>query len=479
MPDVSAPDYTIARAVIERGIGLIYLIAFVVALNQFPALLGEHGLMPAPRFLRRVSFREFPSLFHLRYSDGLLRLVAWTGIVLSGVLVAGFPQRGPLWLPMLGWLGLWVLYLSIVNIGQVFYSFGWESILLEAGFFAIFLGNAQTAPAFPVLLLFRWLAFRVELGAGLIKLRGDPCWRDLTCMDYHHETQPIPNPLSRYVHLLPKVFHRAEVVGNYVAQLGAPFLLFLPQPIAGIGALLMIATQAYLVLSGNYAWLNVLTMVIAAAAVPDAFFRVVLPSSSAPATLLAPPAWYVVIVLLVTAVVAVLSYWPVANLFARRQLMNYAFNRLHLVGTYGAFGSITRERYEIVLEGTSATTVSPQAEWREYQLKAQPGDPWRRPRQVAPYHLRLDWLMWFAALSPSYAEPWFRELVGRMLAGDRQVLRLLGRNPFPDAPPAWIRARYYHYRFATRAEHRATGAWWVRELAGDFLAPVTLAKRTP
>jgi hypothetical protein len=296
-------------------------------------------------------------------------------------------------------------------------------------------------------------------------------------MDYHHETQPIPNPLSRYVHLLPKVFHRAELVGNYVAQLGSPFLLFLHQPIAGIGALLMIATQAYLVLSGNYAWLNVLTMVIAAAAVPDAFFRVVLPSS-APATLLAPPAWYVVLVLLVTAVVAVLSYWPVANLFARRQLMNYAFNRLHLVGTYGAFGSITRERYEIVMEGTSAATVSPQAEWREYQLKAKPGDPWRRPRQVAPYHLRLDWLMWFAALSPSYAEPWFRELVGRLLAGDRQVLRLLGRNPFPDAPPVWLRARYYHYRFATRAEHRATGAWWVRELAGDFLAPVTLAKRT-
>jgi len=473
----SAPDYQLTRFALERGIGLIYLVAFVVALNQFPALLGERGLMPAPRFLRRVSFREFPSLFHLRYSDGLLRLVAWTGIVLSVLLVAGLPQRGPLWLPMLVWLGLWVLYLSIVNIGQVFYSFGWESILLEAGFFAIFLGNAQTAPAFPVLLLFRWLGFRVELGAGLIKLRGDPCWRDLTCMDYHHETQPIPNPLSRYVHRLPKVFHRAEVVGNYVAQLGAPFLLFLPQPIAGIGALLMIATQAYLVLSGNYAWLNVLTMVIASAAVPDAFFRVVLPSS-APAALLAPPAWYLVLVLLVTAVVAVLSYWPVANLLARRQLMNYAFNRLHLVGTYGAFGSITRERYEIVMEGTSAATVSPQAEWREYQLKAKPGDPWRRPRQVAPYHLRLDWLMWFAALSPSYAEPWFRELVGRLLAGDRQVLRLLGRNPFPDAPPVWMRARYYHYRFATRTEHRATDAWWVRELAGDFLAPVTLAKRT-
>jgi hypothetical protein len=473
----SAADYRLTRWVLERGIGLIYLIAFVVALNQFPALLGEHGLMPAPRFLRRVSFRQFPSLFHVRYSDRLLRLVAWVGITLSATLVAGLAQRGPLWLPMLVWLVLWALYLSIVNIGQVFYSFGWESILLEAGFLAIFLGNARTAPAFPVLLLFRWLAFRVELGAGLIKLRGDSCWRDLTCMDYHHETQPLPNPLSRYAHLLPRVFHRAEVVGNYVAQLGAPFLLFLPQPIAGIGALVMLGTQAYLVLSGNYAWLNVLTMVVAASALPDGFIRAALPASSSPA-LASPPLWYLSAVLLVTAVVVVLSYWPVANLLARRQLMNYAFNRLHLVGTYGAFGSITRQRYEIVIEGTSSATVSPEAEWREYRFKAKPGDPGRRPRQIAPYHLRLDWLMWFAALSPSYAEPWFRELVGRLLAGDRTILRLLGPNPFAEEPPRWIRARYYHYRFTSRSERRATGAWWTRELAGECLAPVTLAKRS-
>jgi hypothetical protein len=119
---------------------------------------------------------------------------------------------------------------------------------------------------------------------------------------------------------------------------------------------------------------------------------------------------------------------------------------------------------------------SPEAEWREYEFKAKPGDPRRRPRQIAPYHLRLDWLMWFAALSPSYAEPWFRVMVGHLLAGDRQVLRLLARNPFPDTPPVWIRARYFRYRFTTRAERRATGAWWSRELEGDFLSPVTLAK---
>ena len=473
----SAPDYRLARFVIERGLGLIYLVAFLVALDQFPALLGEHGLVPVPRYLRRVSFRKAPSLFHLGYSDGLLRTVGWTGVLLSAAIVLGLPQAGPLWLPMLVWLVLYVLYLSIVNVGQLFYSFGWESLLLEAGFLAIFLGNARTAPPLLVLLLFRWLAFRVELGAGLIKLRGDPCWRDLTCMDYHHETQPMPNPLSWFVHRLPRAFHRTEVLGNFVAQLFAPFLLFLPQPIAGLGALLMLGTQGYLVASGNYAWLNVLTMVIVVSAVPDAFFRTLPPGAGAPPPSGQPALWFMVAVLALTALVVVLSYWPVRNLLGRRQLMNYSFNRLHLVGTYGAFGSVTRERHEIVIEGTDAIEPSADTVWREYEFKGKPGDPRRRPPQIAPYHLRLDWLMWFAALSPRYAEDWFVPLVERLLLGDARTLRLLRSNPFTDAPPVWIRARYYRYRFSTRGERGASGAWWVRELVGMYLHPASLTGR--
>jgi len=470
----SASDYRLTRFVIERGLGLIYLVAFLVALDQFPALLGEHGLLPTPRFLRRVSFRSAPSLFYLRYSDGLLRAVAWTGVVLAAAIILGLPQSGPLWLPMLVWLMLYLLYLSIVNIGQLFYAFGWESLLLEAGFLAIFLGNARTAPPFLVLLLFRWLAFRVELGAGLIKLRGDPCWRSLTCMDYHHETQPMPNPLSWYAHRLPRALHRAEVLGNFAAQLVAPFLLFLPQPIAGLGALLMLGTQCYLVASGNYAWLNVLTMVIVVSAVPDAFFRIVLPRGD-----LAPPGaqvpiWFVVAVLALTALVVVLSYWPVRNLLGRRQLMNYSFNRLHLVGTYGAFGSVTRERHEIVFEGTDAAEPSSDTVWREYEFKGKPGDPRRRPPQFAPYHLRLDWLMWFAALSQRYAEEWFVPFVERLLVGDARTLRLIKRNPFADGPPVWIRALYYRYRFTSRSERKVSGAWWERELVGAYLQPVSL-----
>jgi hypothetical protein len=474
----AAPDARLARWLVERGIAVTYLVAFAVAYRQFPALLGERGLLPVPAFLRQSSFRASPSLFHLHYSDRAATAVTVAGLVLALALAVGLPQQGPLWLPMVVWAVLWLLYLSIVNVGQIFYAFGWESLLLEAGFLAVFLGHARTAPPLLILWWFRWLAIRVELGAGLIKLRGDPCWRELTCMDYHHETQPMPNPLSWLAHTRARWFHRLEGIGNFVAQLGAPVLLLLPQPLAGVGALIIIATQAYLVVTGNYAWLNLVTIVIAAAALPDAFFPWAAPAPPAggfdPA-----PAWYVAVVLLVSGMYLVLSWWPARNLLARRQLMNYAFNRFHLAGTYGAFGSVTRERFEIVLEGTRDEAPTATSEWREYGFKGKPGDPGRRPPQVAPYHLRLDWLMWFAALSPRYAEGWLPRLVERLLQGDRLVLGLLRSPPFPDGPPTWIRARYYRYRFATREEGVATRAWWVRTLEGDFMAPVSLPRSRP
>ena len=210
-----------------------------------------------------------PSLFHWGYSDRRLRLVAWAGIAISILLVIGLPQRAPLPVTMAAWLALWILYQSIVNIGGTFYGFGWESLLLEAGFLAIFLGNAETAPQWLVILAFRWLAFRVEFGAGLIKLRGDECWRRLRCMDFHHETQPMPNPLSWFFHHLPRPLHRLEVLGNFFAQLVLPWGLFLPQPFASIAAVLMILTQLYLVVSGNYAWLNWLTILACFAGIAD------------------------------------------------------------------------------------------------------------------------------------------------------------------------------------------------------------------
>jgi Lipase maturation factor len=372
------------------------------------------------------------------------------------------------------WLAMWALYLSIVNVGQTFYGFGWETLLLEAGFLAVFLGPASAAPPTLVLWLYRWLLFRVEFGAGLIKLRGDRCWRDLTCLDYHHETQPLPGPLSWYFHHLPKRLHRAEVLANHATQLVVPFGLFAPQPVATVAALAVIVTQSWLLASGNFSWLNLITIVLAAAALDGRFLAAVLPVDP-PATLAAPAGWQQAAVVALTLLVVALSVRPARNLLGRRQLMNASFDPLRLVNTYGAFGAVTRVRREVVLEGTDDPTPGPGTVWREYQFKAKPGDPRRRPRQVAPYHLRLDWLLWFAAMSSAAAHPWMVTLVTRLLEGDQATRRLLGRpDPFGDHPPALIRARLYRYRFTTPAERRQTGAWWSRELVGEYLPPLRL-----
>ncbi|TFC53468.1 MULTISPECIES: lipase maturation factor family protein [unclassified Cryobacterium] len=477
-------DYDIAREVLQRGIAAIFLVAFASALAQFPALLGDNGLLPVRDFVARVPFGRSPSLFHWRYSDRLCRLVAWSGIVLAAAVVLGLPQLGPAWLVMIVFLLLFAGYLSIVNVGQTFYGFGWESLLVEAGFVVAFLGSADVATPLPVLYFLRWLVFRLEFGAGMIKLRGGREWRDLTALFYHHETQPMPNPVSWFVHHLPQWFHRGEVLANHTVQLIAPFLLFAPQPVASVAAGVIVLSQLWLVLTGNFAWLNWITIVLAAAAVDDAAFRWVgglfVPALHAPESAAAAgeqPAWFVVVVLAVTLGLLVLSYWPARNLLRRRQLMNASFNPFHLVNAYGAFGTVTKERFEVVVEGSDSADPRDPTAWRAYEFRGKPGDVARVPGQFAPYHLRLDWLMWFLALG-SRESRWFEVFLARLLQGDRATLRMLAHNPFAAAPPRYVRARVFLYRFSTPAERRAEHVWWVRSEVGTLVPPVRLPADT-
>ncbi|MGW0711277.1 lipase maturation factor family protein [Streptomyces sp. NPDC002643] len=463
----TAPEYELSRLVFQRALAVIYLVAFLSAARQFRALLGERGMLPIPRYVRLVPFRRAPSVFHLRYSDRFFAGWAWTGCAVSLALVAGLDSLLPLWGAMLLWLVPWAMYLSIVNVGQTWYSFGWESLLLEVGFLAVFLGNDEVAPPIVVLFLLRWVLFRVEFGAGLIKMRGDACWRKLTCLDFHHETQPMPGPLSWFFHHLPRPFHRIEVAANHFTQLVVPVLLFTPQPIATAAASLMVLTQLWLVLSGNFSWLNWITIVLALSAIDF---------GGTPSDAPASPLWYEIVVLAVTALVLWLSYHPVRNMISRRQIMNRSFDPLHLVNTYGAFGSVSRVRYEVVIEGTADDVAREDSRWLEYEFKGKPGDLRYWPRQFAPYHLRLDWLMWFAALSPAYADAWFGPLVERLLENDRDTLRLLRRSPFPaDTPPRFVRARLFHYRYTTWRELRTTGACWERTYVREFMPPTRLA----
>ena len=476
-------DLWLVRLLLQRSMAAMYLIAFIVVLRQFKPLLGERGLLPVPAFLERVSFLEAPSLFCWRYSDRLLTMVGWIGLILSAAALFGLPEKAPIWISISTWLILWLLYLSIVNVGQKFYGFGWESMLLEAGFFLSFAGPAWSRPpAIPILVL-RWMLFRTELGAGLIKLRHDPCWRELTCLYYHYETQPLPNPLSWYFHHLPKWLHRFSVLFSHFVQVIVPFGLFAPQPIASIAGAFIIVHQLLLIVSGNYSWLNWLTVALGISAFSDSILSFAVPIS-VPSTLPRPLAFDVVLYALGAAAL-LLSIQPALNLFSKNQLMNYSYNRFHLVNTYGAFGSVTRERYEIVLEGTDEIVLNDGTRWQEYEFKAKPGDPKRLPPQYAPYHLRLDWLMWFLPFSVGVSERgvhlrgyelWFMRFIGKLLENDSRTLRLLRTNPFQDGPPRFVRALFYHYSYTDRTGKKQTGAWWERQLIGVYLPPISLAQ---
>jgi hypothetical protein len=486
MDGFSAVDFEFARQVLQRGIAALYLIAFVSTLNQFRPLLGERGLLPAPELLdwarssKRASRLLRPTLFRwVRYTDGRLVALCVSGIVVAGALVCGIPQLGPPWVPMVAFLLLWAAYMSITSIGQTFYSFGWEMLLLEAGFLAAFLGSDSQPPPTVVIVLFWWLVFRLEFGAGMIKIRGGREWRDLTALMYHHETQPMPGPLSRQAHLLPRWFHRGEVLGNHFAQLVVPWFLFapilglwIPGPVPALvgaaAAAIVIATQAWLVATGNFAWLNWMTIVIA-------FSAIGVPGvGHAAGAGAAIPLWWLIVTGAVGALYVVLSWPALRNLFARRQLMNASFNRWQLANAYGAFGTVTKERIEIVVEGT--TDEDPDAAtWREYAFKGKPGELRRIPRQFAPYHLRLDWLMWFLPLGHSL-DDWFTAFLIRLLEADRPTLRLLARDPFGGEAPRWVRAVSYRYRFTTHAEFRAGRERWHRDRRRPVMGPVALRK---
>jgi lipase maturation factor len=465
------PGYWYSRWLLERTLALIYLIAFVAAVNQFLPLAGERGLLPAARFLREVPFRYAPSIFHWISTDRAFRVCAWTGVGLSLVALAGVTSRlGALPAAAL-WASLYVLYLSFINAGQTWFAFGWESLLVEVGFFTMFAGARATPPHLLLNWIYRWTLFRLMFGAGLIKLRGDECWRDLTCLDYFFETQPMPNPLSWHLHHLPRPVLHGGVAFNHFVELIVPFGFFLPQPYAGIAGLFTIAFQLILIAGGNLSWLNWLTIVLAISTLDDRFLSWL---PIARPALQPIPGTQRIATIVLAVVVALLSIAPTLNMLSSGQVMNTSFNPLQIVNTYGAFGSVTRERYEIVIEGTADETISGTTTWLEYEFKGKPGDPAETPPQVAPYHLRLDWLMWFAAMSSAQDYPWFPELLLKLLEGDAGVSSLLRANPFADRPPRWIRAQLYLYRFTSPDEHRRTGRWWDRTLTAPYFPAVRI-----
>jgi hypothetical protein len=481
--DPAKPGQWLGRFVVLRLLGVVYLMAFLTLVNQGRALIGARGLEPAAAFLdavaaevggRAAGFWEMPTLFWLADGDGVIAAVGWIGVALSLLVVAGYANG-----LVLGVLCL--LQLSVAAVGGSFYAFGWELQLVETGFLCCFLvplldGRPfpRRPPPVPVVWLLRWLAVRIMWGAGLIKLRGDPCWRDLTCLDFHFETQPIPNPLSPAFHHLPAWVHKGGVLFNHLVELIAPFFVFGPRRARLVAGALLAALQIVLIASGNLSFLNWLTLVPIAACFDDGLWRRLLPRAlgaraERARTAAAPSRAQGAAVAVLGGVVALLSVPVLLNLLSGKQMMNTSFTRLPLVNTYGAFGSVGRERDQLVFEGTTDEQITPATTWRAYEWKCQPGDPAHRPCWMSPYHLRLDWRLWFAAMSAPADEPWSVNLVWKLLEGDRPALGLLAHDPFGGAPPRYIRVDLYRYRFAPRGARE----WWTRERRAAWLPPVS------
>jgi hypothetical protein len=478
-------NYQLTRWLILRLLGFVYVFAFLGLIFQGPGLLGSHGLTPVHSYVDLLhengqGFWQVPSLFMWDSSDAALAGWAWAGLVLAIAVTLGYAN-----LPML--LALWFIYGSYERVGQLWFSFGWEIQILETTLIAAFLAHpwdprplAARPPPVTGIVLMRWLVFRIMLGAGLIKLRGDVCWRDLTCLDWHFETQPIPNPLSPFFHHLPHAVHAGGVVYNHIVEVVAPFFVFGPRRLRIIAGLMMIGFQIVLILSGNLAFLNWLTVVPILACFDDAAILRIVPRRPREwirARLGTPLAarWtgHKIAVTCFAVLVAFKSIPVVENLFAKHQAMNRDYDRLSLVNTYGAFGSVGDTRYELVIEGAMAEHPT-EADWKAYELPCKPGDPARRPCILGPYHRRLDWLIWFSAMDEKLNDPWLVHLAWKLLDGDTTVRQLIAVDPFHGTPPRWIRIR----RFVYHLQPYSAGTWWTRELVDpEWLQPVS--KDTP
>jgi hypothetical protein len=477
-------SYWLTRFIILRLLGFVYAIAFLIAAQQLVPLVGEHGLTPASHFLERIQAHfgsstaaalQLPSVFCFGISDHALTIFAWTGFALSLIVFTCYANAVILIL-------IWAMYMSIIHIGQIWYSYGWETQLLETGFLSIFLCPLIDGRPFPkcrppllVIWLFRWLGFRIMIGAGLIKLRGDSCWRDLTCLYYHYETQPIPSPISRYLHFAPHWFHKFGTAWNHFIELIVPWFSFGPRAARHVAGVLLVSFQIILIISGNLSFLNYVTIIPFLACFDDTLLRSILPSAIVKRAERAaresePPRINNAVAVALSVLVAYLSIGPVANLISESQMMNTSFDRLSLVNTYGAFGAVGKERDEIIFEGTDDAVITADTQWKEYEFKAKPGDPNRRPPFIAPYQPRLDWQIWFAAMASPEEYPWTLHFVWKLLHNDPGTLSLLAGNPFPNAPPRYIRARLYHYRFAPPGD----STWWKREPIGEWLPALSV-----
>ena len=512
---VEQPTHFLTRWIFLRALGVVYLIAFVSLWTQVSGLIGHNGILPTDQFMSAVGqqcdlqgigldrFRLLPTLCWFNSSDGFLHVQCAAGAGLAILLIVGIAPAPCLAL-------LWLLYLSLVTVGRDFLGFQWDNLLLEAGLLAIFFAPLQlvarasrpcvslasvkpnqkkltgeTPVPLPILWLLRLLLFKLMFSSGCVKLlSGDPNWRNLTALTFHYQTQPLPTFIGWYANQLPLWFQKASCVAMFCIELGAPFLIFAPRRLRFCGGAAIAFLQILILLTGNYTFFNLLTLALCLLLLDDFALAKFAPARFHPAfapvtrhpSPVTPWRWPRFITVPLASVVIVLSLFQMGLMFGVRPVWLFPvavadewLAPFRSFNGYGLFAVMTTDRREIIVEGSNDGV-----NWLPYEFKYKPGNVDRRPVFVAPHQPRLDWQMWFAALGDARQNPWFMNFCDRLLQGSPEVLALLDKNPFPNHPPRYIRAEFYEYRFTNFAERRATGAWWQRELLGEYLPPISL-----
>jgi predicted DCC family thiol-disulfide oxidoreductase YuxK len=474
------PRHELALFLFLRLFGLIYLAAFVSFAVQARGLIGSHGILPLSEFLDAVRhvagwerFYLMPTVFWWNAGDTAIEAVCWGGAGLAALLALNL-------VPRLCLLLLYILYLSLLYAGQTFMTYQWDTFLLEAGFLALLAGFAPVTGIW----LLRWLLFRFMFMSGVVKLlSGDPSWWHLSALSYHFLTQPLPTPLAWYAAHLPPGVLTFATGGTFVVELLVPFLIFSPRRLRFCAAWGILLLQSCILLTGNYNWFNLQTMLLCLLLFDDAAVALIVPqrlrarlplrkAALQPRTAAGIAAGAVAVLLVLCSLIEMDLRFG-GNPPAALRTLDAFIEPLHLTSPYGLFAVMTTQRNEIVVEGSSDGV-----EWREYEFRYKPGPLSRRPPWNIPHQPRLDWQMWFAALDDPQRLRWFWLFLERLLHNEPAVTALLARNPFPDKPPLYVRAKFYDYTY-TDARAKARGQWWERRLLGLYFPEVRLQADGP
>jgi lipase maturation factor 1 len=483
--DVRRPTYFAARRWFLRTLGLVFLTAFVSLWVQVDGLIGSNGISPIAELLPAAraqlgdrALSILPTLCWFNSSDAFLHFLCGGGVVLSLLLIFGIA-------PALSLIGLVIVYLSFAatsdGLFNPFLGYQWDILLLEVGFLSIFLApwrlwwtRASEPPVSrAAMFLLKLLLFKLMFMSGVVKLTcGEDAWWNLTALDYHYWSQPLPTVIGWWADQSPEWFKKFSVAFCLVVEIVVPFFIWAPRRLRLMACGLLIFLQVIISLTGNYNFFNLLTIALCLLLIDDSVWH----RTSAPVT----NRRYKIgdrLSIYATVVVLILTLpfdaWHIYNSFQRRperppQLVE-RLETFRVVNAYGLFRVMTKDRNEIMIEGSGDGL-----EWKPYEFKWKPGDVNRAPGWCQPHQPRLDWQMWFAALGSVRQNPWFVQTVIALLRGKKEVAGLFATNPFPDAPPRFIRATFYRYRFTTAEEHRQTGAWWKRERLGEYLPSVSL-----